>query len=1178
MSWGWGNWYNWYNWSNYPGTLEYSVDNSTASGTEQQAATPFQDVSYYHQPGVSYNSGYGSNYDMSAWRFDVSVQDATSADQLTLSLPSGFSMSGNQLSYNGSYFGTVSGGTDGSTLTVNIDNYRNEHELIAQLIEGVRWTNTSDTPPASRTLSLVVYENDYAYSNDSVTVSLTAVDDEPTGTVTISGEATEDETLTAANTLDDPDGNGTITYQWLRDGDPIADATGSTYTLTNDDAGSVISVQASYTDGSGNLEIVTSAGTAPVVPNNVAPTGSVEITGTPTQGQVLTASNDLADGDGLGDIGYQWLRDGAPIADATGTTYLLAQADVGATISVVASYTDDGGEDEAVTSGATAEVANINDGPSGTVTITGAATQGETLSASDTLDDADGLSGPVSYQWLRDGAPIVDATGATYTLTQDDVDTSISVTASYTDDTGEDESATSDATGAVANANDAPTGTLLISGTAAEDQVLAVQDTLQDLDGRGGLTTYQWLRDGTPVDGALGVSFTLTQDDVGAVITVTASYTDGYGEEEAVTSGATAEVANVNDAPSGTVTITGAAIEDGTLALSNSLDDEDGLGTIGYQWQADGIDIEGATGATLQLTQAEVGQVITVVASYTDAWGTDESVPSAPSAPVQNLNDPPAGTVTISGTARQNQVLTATASITDEDGLGTFNYQWLRNGLVIQGATGSTYLLAAADADTYVSVRVSYTDGWGTVESVTSDPTVLVGAHKVGMSGNDSLAGGLANDSLQGMAGNDTLDGAAGADTMEGGTGNDTYRVDSVDDIVRETGTYDLRDVVVSSISYALANDTITGQMADMVEDLRLAEDAGAAWGQGNIRNNALTGNSYANTFWGEDGHDTIDGGGGNDLMYGGAGNDTFIVDSTDDVVVEADGQGADRVNASASYTLPDHLETLTLTGIASIDGVGNGLSNTINGNNGNNRLSGGAGNDTINGLVGDDTLDGGAGIDSMAGGAGNDVYEITELLDKATEGSTGGTADVANVHVSGYTMATYVEVGNLVAGATLAGNAQANTITGNTGSNTLTGAGGNDTISGGDGNDQLNGGAGRDWLTGGAGNDTFIYTLVTESATAAAGDVITDFTPGFDRISLLAIDANTSLSGNQNFTYIGDAGFSAAGSTSGVAEVRYNPATGFLEASNDADAVAEFVVFIGTGLNVADVGNSIVL
>ena len=83
---------------------------------------------------------------------------------------------------------------------------------------------------------------------------------------------------------------------------------------------------------------------------NSLPTGSVTISGTPTLNQILTASNNLADADGLGTIAYQWQANGIDIAGATGDTYTLTQTDVGKSISVVASYVDGNGLTESVAS------------------------------------------------------------------------------------------------------------------------------------------------------------------------------------------------------------------------------------------------------------------------------------------------------------------------------------------------------------------------------------------------------------------------------------------------------------------------------------------------------------------------------------------------------------------------------------------------------------------------------------------------------------------------------------------------------------------------------------------------------------------------------------------------------------------------------------------------------------
>ena len=73
---------------------------------------------------------------------------------------------------------------------------------------------------------------------------------------------------------------------------------------------------------------------------NDVPKGSVTISGTATEGQMLMASNTLGDADGLGPISYQWKRRRCPNSSATGDSYILSQAQVGTNITVVASYTD----------------------------------------------------------------------------------------------------------------------------------------------------------------------------------------------------------------------------------------------------------------------------------------------------------------------------------------------------------------------------------------------------------------------------------------------------------------------------------------------------------------------------------------------------------------------------------------------------------------------------------------------------------------------------------------------------------------------------------------------------------------------------------------------------------------------------------------------------------------------
>ena len=81
--------------------------------------------------------------------------------------------------------------------------------------------------------------------------------------------------------------------------------------------------------------------------------------------------------------------------------------------------------------------------------------------------------------------------------------------------------------------------------------------------------------------------------------------------------------ATTNSGPTGSVTISGTPTQGQLLTLNNTLADANGLGTFSYQWQADGVDISGATGSSLTLRQTQVGKAITVRVSYTaddSAW------------------------------------------------------------------------------------------------------------------------------------------------------------------------------------------------------------------------------------------------------------------------------------------------------------------------------------------------------------------------------------------------------------------------------------------------------------------------------------------------------------------------------------------------------------------------------
>ena len=321
-----------------------------------------------------------------------------------------------------------------------------------------------------------------------------------------------------------------------------------------------------------------------------------------------------------------------------------------------------------------------------------------------------------------------------YTLTQAEVGKVITVVVVHTDALGTVENPISSAaTTAVVNVNDETTGDVTITGTPREDEVLTANtNAIDDEDGIG-TYTYQWQADGVDIAGATNATYTLTQAEVGKVITVVVVHTDALGTvENPISSAATTAVVNVNDEGSiGAIIGTASEGEELTAGAITDPDGTTGGSSVAatYQWKADGANIPGATQNTYTLTSVEIGKVITVEASYTDAYGTQENLTSDPTNPVTNVNE--TGSIApIIGDPTQGQNLRA-GTITDGDGTTggssvAATYQWRADGVDIAGATNDNYTLTQAEVGKTITVEASYTDTQGTQETLISDPTTPV--------------------------------------------------------------------------------------------------------------------------------------------------------------------------------------------------------------------------------------------------------------------------------------------------------------------------------------------------------------------------------------------------------------------------------------------------------------------
>lgn len=361
-----------------------------------------------------------------------------------------------------------------------------------------------------------------------------------------------------------------------------------------------------------------------------------------------------------------------------------------------------------------------NNLPIGTVLISGNQPVGSVLTCTNTLSDADGL-GTFSYQWYS-GTTKVGTNATTYTSVVSDIGNVIVCTISYTDKKGNNESVTSNSITVTAAA---PVGIVSIVGSPYVGQVLSGSNTLTNIVQSG--VVYTWYDyDPTSITGggsfATGSTYLVKAGDTGKQLWIRATYTDTSGHPGTTDSLPVTVTAAANNLPTGGFTVIGTTAAGSILTLDTAnLADADILGTFSYQWKANYTDISGATTATYTTLTGDIGKIISCTISYTDGAGNPEKVDSTNSITVTSgVNNLPTGTVTINGNTDAGSVLSLTNTIADVDGLGSFHYQWYSATSKV-GTDSNTYTTNMSDVGLAISCVVSYTDGLGNAESVTSN-------------------------------------------------------------------------------------------------------------------------------------------------------------------------------------------------------------------------------------------------------------------------------------------------------------------------------------------------------------------------------------------------------------------------------------------------------------------------
>ncbi|MFZ4566747.1 MAG: peroxidase family protein [Prochlorococcaceae cyanobacterium] len=891
---------------------------------------------------------------------------------------------------------------------------------------------------------------------------------------------------------------------------------------------------------------------------------------TPLAGSTLTVSTaGIADADGLGAFTYRWesattvAGPWTAIAAATQAAFTPTAAQVGGLLRAVVSFTDGGGSLETLTSAPTGVVASNFVGTAGNDTFTGTTADdiasglagndtftggagNDSLNGGDGIDLAvySGLSTAYTVTQLPTGARQISGPEGTDTLVGIEAARFSNLTLSF---------------------NSPATGVPTISDTTPiSGGVLSVSTAgIADADGLGPFS-YRWESAGSAtgpwaaIAGATQASFTPPAGQVNRFLRAVVSFTDAAGNAETVVSTSTGVVANNFIGTLANNTFNGTAGDDVAAGLAGNDTLRGGAGNDSLNG-GDGIDQAVFSGLSTAYT---VTLLPTGERSISGPDGVDTLVGIEQlrfSDATINLSTPATGTPTINDlTPIAGTALTvSTAGIADADGLGAFSYRWesattaAGPWTAIAGATLASFTPTTAQVGGLLRAVVSFTDGGGNPEALTSAPTGVVASNVVGTAGNDTFTGTAGDDIASGLAGNDTFTGGAGNDSLNGGDGIDL----AVYSGLSTAYTVTQLPTGARQISGPEGTDTLVGIEAARFSNLTLSFNSPVAGvptisdpspTEGSALTAQTTGISDADGLgaftyqWLRSPFAAATG-----LPISGATTASYTPVQQDVgqvlrvMVSFVDGAGS-REEVLSGPT--DPVGDLIIGGRDTADNLtGTAGADSITGDRGNDTLTGGAGNDTLNGGRDNDRLDGGLGADQLIGDTGNDVFVVDDPLDIVSELAAGGT-DTVVTSLSAYTLPDNVEflsfsgTGPFVGDGNALGNA----------------------ISGGSGADTLSGGLGVDSLTGAGGADVFLFRSVAEAGTGLVRDVITDFAVGTDRIDLRPIDANPLTTGDQAFVFIGNAAFTAIGQASITVGAGFN----LLQANLDANfATAELQI-----------------
>jgi Ca2+-binding RTX toxin-like protein len=625
----------------------------------------------------------------------------------------------------------------------------------------------------------------------------------------------------------------------------------------------------------------------------------------------------------------------------------------------------------------------------------------------------------------------------------------------------------------------------------------------------------------TPVRGE---SYTVSADEAGLAIRAVARFKDADGAIETVYSNA-----DEGGNPVTPAAATGAPVISDTTPTENqllsadlaSIADENGLGAFAFQWQSstDGLawtDIAGATAATFQPGQAQVGLQLRLEVSFTDAIGTPELVLSAPTAAVVDSNVAPSGVLTISDTTPQTgqTLLLNPLGVQDANGFNLLTprtYQWQSSSdgvswANIAGANGLTFQPGLALAGLQLRATMTFTDGEGTVETVTTAATSAVGRTLTGTGAAETLTGTAGDDVISGLGGADIINAEAGDDTIvwnvndgtdriDGGTettvgdtfvvnGNgasETFRIytaqEWIDSAPGRTAQVGEEIIVSRQVRTLLGNqaETVVARLSE-IEEIVVNTGGNGLFGDnviivGDFDPTSLSFNTI--TINGTNDDDAVDISGIQSahriLFRSNGGNDTVVGTLRAQDVIEI-AESADPVafvaedNGDGTVTMSDGTHSVTFAG--SMDSLPT--------------LSPKGAHPPSEGEVDGSENDSSGGNDDPADDEDEDADDDNPGAGSGSGSGTGsGTGTPAPApELEGVVLMPGSTAGVQVGGAgddVIVGGEQGDALLGKGGADIILGNGGSDVAVGGSGADVIEGGAGRDVQLGGEDDDIFI-------------------------------------------------------------------------------------------------------